>query len=585
MARREAPQQFYAALHHLCAEVWPGVPLPVIELYFDDIGDAQGQLLTPDETGGPAIILLHEKYIFTDFVETFSTIAHEVAHLLDWLMRGETDHGPTWRRIMDEAGVPVPADSTRESIKPGGPVYWAFQSLMAKMFSCEPAPEQRSPHQQDGAMDRRAPGIIRQFGPRGRDAKRHMIVGDCSYSMTGWFCYDDDRIALSRFDGQSAAVNSVWPHIKDRSKIFGFAAQIVQVSSPDDLHEGTPCDTAGTCFVPVFERANSESIDHLHLFSDGSPCERVDQILSVWEGGTYSVSTYYIGAADDEEKFDFVTANTSGRAIALMRKLARGDGKAYVIKNFKDLKRAIQNETGVEFADAPSVKAETGTGAQRMSQQNAWSGAVNLPAEMQVVVDAATDNFRLGQHLVGVSGELTTANRRIGTLEKRDMLGTALASINQHVNRVTADTLDVLSVQRQADTLQHEQDCKVLGAALVDVGKGIAQIAHDSLGGTLLQHAQAASLVTDMGASVRLQSVSLSEDVMARARALMGGNGSQQVASALPSPSRVPSVPQQAPVSALPPPTGFQQAPARQMAALSSPTGEAASNLPSLWRD
>jgi hypothetical protein len=129
--REPAPQWIYTACGHLIDSLWTDIEFPEIHIFVDDSIKHQGQMQSAD-VGGVAEMVLNKSLLFQDFVDTISTCAHELCHLIVHLAdANEADaHGPNWRFVMDEVGLHVVPGEARETVVKGGPFWNAFQTLM-----------------------------------------------------------------------------------------------------------------------------------------------------------------------------------------------------------------------------------------------------------------------------------------------------------------------------------------------------------------------------------------------------------------------------------------------------------------------
>ena len=129
--REPAPQWVHTACGHLIDTLWPDIEFPEIRIFVDDRIKDQG-LMQSAGVGGLAVMTLNKRLLHVDFVDTISTIAHELCHLIVHLAdANEVDaHGPNWRLVMADVGLDVVPGEARETIVKGGPFWNAFQALM-----------------------------------------------------------------------------------------------------------------------------------------------------------------------------------------------------------------------------------------------------------------------------------------------------------------------------------------------------------------------------------------------------------------------------------------------------------------------
>lgn len=148
MAEHPIPPKFRKFAEHLMATLWPGTQWPRLDMVLEDQLGAQGDMHY--QFGDTfAKMRLARQRIFLDFVDTASTIAHELTHLYVDLTYGETDeaHGPEWRGEMTRIGLPVSEHilsdgsvNTRENVERGGLFWQAFQEFLAMELAPDLAP-------------------------------------------------------------------------------------------------------------------------------------------------------------------------------------------------------------------------------------------------------------------------------------------------------------------------------------------------------------------------------------------------------------------------------------------------------------
>jgi hypothetical protein len=140
--RESAPQWVHTACGHLIDTLWPDIEFPEIRIFVDDGIKDQG-LMQAADIGGVAVMTLNKSHLFADFMDSISSIAHELAHLVVHLADANEadDHGPNWRWVMDDVGLHVVPGEARETVVRGGPFWDAFQSLMPILLQegCAPA--------------------------------------------------------------------------------------------------------------------------------------------------------------------------------------------------------------------------------------------------------------------------------------------------------------------------------------------------------------------------------------------------------------------------------------------------------------
>ena len=131
---RQAPPSIYAACSFLCERLWPNINFPRINIILDGHPSYQGSMRY-GRGSSTAEMRLKESLLTVDVEDTFSSIAHELCHLvIEFTGREDSQdgHGPNWRAEMRRIGLPVASNTTRETVEKGGLFWTHLQEWLAR---------------------------------------------------------------------------------------------------------------------------------------------------------------------------------------------------------------------------------------------------------------------------------------------------------------------------------------------------------------------------------------------------------------------------------------------------------------------
>lgn len=526
MADKPIPPKLRKACDYLMARLWPGVKWPTIEMYLDDSERNQGTMLPPGDNRASAQLRMAEDCLFRDFIDTVSTIAHELTHLRIRMKHGKTvdAHGPEWRAEMKRIGLPVPATGMpREAVERGGLFWNAYQEILAQEFAPEialatlpaAAPRQGTAvwSAQSAFSGARKPsssaGNVRAVGPELLNG-HHLIFADCSNSM-------EEEIAPGagrrKFDAQISALEDFVKAVKGRYSIYGYANNVRKFSTPSEIildggKHRTPGFISGTKYSPCFRQAAIMDIDHIHLFSDGEPefeDETLDEVLRTRAQTSCPISTYYIGNG------------SNANAVEFMEKLARSPGKVHVVTSEADLINAIHEEIGAEpmpFSVAPRPLRD-------------WDD------ERKRVLAHTGEVIKNQRHVLNIAATVSDTAHQVGELQEEVKFLRTTNDFAHQVYRHANESLDVVSAQLETDRNQRALISQQNDGWIEGASEEFSRQSARCFVGQLEENAQRSAELH--GRRVRRMTLtSLDPAAVARTTALMAGKG----LTALPRPDR-----------------------------------------------
>jgi hypothetical protein len=545
--KQPIPRNIEEGVRFLMKELWPRVSFPQIIMYMVRDMDSQGSMQFPDDEE-PAILRMDEGLLSVDMIDTYSTLAHELCHLLMWMKYNSKGmkinaHGAEWRAEMDNIGLPVPTEmtskgvpTTRENVRRGGPFFVAYHKFLASKLLPEVSTNQvalytgaaastdqasrgrawslggmfsRSSRQESAPTVAAAAPV--RTGPKATPGGHHAVFGDCSGSM----------IDAGLFEIQRRAISALIAELGGTHTLFGYADNAVRFSTPAAME----CDTghrgynksgleSGTSFVACFAAAAAlPGITHIHLFSDGYPeNEASAAVMAERDRTTCNISTYYMQSPG------FHSHHNPAVAAQLMASLARGAGSAHVVSGEAELMGA--------------VRAEIGAGPMPFTVQPRQSR--DWAPERQEALDHVKGIIKNQTHLVDLAGRTSDNTHRIADLEEDLKLAKFTNLALRQVVQSANETLDVIGAQFEADedqrriTAEHNR-CWIEGAS----GE-IGRLSSQHFSQRLLSIAQDVSVAPQRTALPSVKLMSLNQQTINQATALMSGNASR--AAALPPP-------------------------------------------------
>jgi hypothetical protein len=569
--KQPIPRNIEEGVRFLMKELWPRVTFPPLVMYMVHNLDSQGSMQFPDDDE-PAVLRMDEGLLAVDLIDTYSTLAHELCHLLMWMKynskgRKIDAHGAEWRAEMDAIGLPVPNEmtskgvlTTRENVRRGGPFFVAYHKFLAGKLlpevstnqvalytgTAEPAsPTSRGSAWSIGGMFSRrtprqeAPTVAAapvRTGPKPTSGGHHVIFGDCSGSM----------IDAGLFEIQRRAIAALIAELGGPHTLYGYADNAVRFSNPAAME----CDNgrhgynksgleSGTSFVACFDAASAlPGVTHIHLFSDGFPeNEGGDEVMAARANTTCNVSTYYMQSAG------FHGHHNPAAAARLMAELARGTGAAHVVSDEAELMGA--------------VRAEIGAGPMPFTVQPRQSR--DWASERQEALDHVKGIIKNQTHLVDLAGRTSDNTHRIANLEEDLKLAKFTNLALRQVVQSANETLDVIGAQFEADENQRQITAEHNSCWIEGASGEIGRLSSQHFSQRLLSIAQDVSVAPQRTALPSVKLMSLNQQTINQATALMSGNASR--AAALPSPGV-----KGAPALAAPAPLGESVGGARSVA-------------------
>jgi len=570
----------------LMKRLWPNFTFPPYDMYFDDHQKNQGSMMCGKRHG---IMRLAQDLAFRDFEDTVSTIGHEACH---WYVHlsyevpngvDDGEHGPTWRAEMKRIGLPVPSNTTRETVERGGLFWIAYQEILAMEFAPEmastaataaataapgssprsgmplvlpstPAPTRgaqadqpwsfrsafsqlagRPPAEPAPTRATRAPDApqsapqVSTFlprdpvieGPRGTSSGHNLIFADCSWSMLH-VLMGQDYI----FEVQRRAVKHLLSNASGKCSLYGYAGNVWKASNPEEL----VCDDASTGCNQTYGIVSGTSF--VNVFRQAKHQQdnykEGDHIHLFSDGSPQSETISSVfdhwGMTTGDVSTYFIGNPNDTHAIQLMKELARGRGAAHVVGSEAELINAIRNEIGaapMPFSVAPRPVRD-------------WE------PEKQRTVQYAAEIVKNQAHIIDIATTVGNAVHQIAEVKEEVRFLTAAQDMAHEAYRHSNQALDVLSSQRDVDRQQYEltarqNDAWVEGASQEFSRQSALHI------GNALEVGALRSVSMRQEPARRLTLTSLDSGTVSRVAALMAGKGG----NALPAPaaSNAPALP------------------------------------------